>query len=145
LPPYGKAKKQEVQAFYPNFLLVLLSVLPRLLNGQPFVLKVHLFFLNARLFRQGEGLAGVGLGEMLYICKKVELRIMETVSVKIRNPKARQLLNDLVELELIDISPRVSFVELLPKLRNNERQAPTLEEITAEVEIVRAARYAKQA
>ncbi len=70
---------------------------------------------------------------------------METISVKIRNPKARQLLNDLVELDLIDISPNVSFAELLSKLRKNEHQAPTLEEITAEVEMVRAARYAKQA
>lgn len=70
---------------------------------------------------------------------------METISVEIRNPKARRLLNDLVELDLIVINPRVSFAELLPKLRKNEQQAPSLEEITAEVETIRAARYAKPA
>lgn len=69
---------------------------------------------------------------------------METISVEVRNPKARKLLNDLVELDLIAITPRASFAKVLSKLRKNEQQAPSLEEITAEVETVRAARYAKQ-
>ncbi|MDR2938014.1 MAG: hypothetical protein LBU92_03640 [Prevotellaceae bacterium] len=70
---------------------------------------------------------------------------METISIEVRNPKARNLLNDLVELDLIAINPRPSFAKLLSKLRSSEQQAPTLEEITAEVEAVRAARYVKQA
>jgi len=69
---------------------------------------------------------------------------METISVEIKNPKARKLLNNLVELDLIAINPGASFTKVLAKLRKNEHQAPTLEEITAEVEFVRAKRYGKQ-
>ena len=69
---------------------------------------------------------------------------METINVEIRNPKARKLLNNLVELDLIAINPRASFANVLAVLRKNEHQAPTLEEITAEVEFVRAKRYGEQ-
>jgi len=62
---------------------------------------------------------------------------METIRVEIINPKARKLLNDLADMNLINIQLQDSFSELLSKFRNSEQQAPSLEEITAEVEAVR--------
>ena len=71
---------------------------------------------------------------------------METLRIEILNPKAKRLLKDLAELKLITISKsvdsKVEFKEILSKLRSNSDTAPSLEEITREVEIVRALRYA---
>jgi len=70
---------------------------------------------------------------------------METIRIEIINPKARKLLRDLADMNLINIQSQDSFSELLFKLRENEQQTPSLEEITAEVEAVRKAKYAKKA
>lgn len=69
---------------------------------------------------------------------------METLNIDIINPKAKLLLNNLEELNLIRINKNKvnsDFKELLEKLRINSSDAPTLEEITDEVDSVRKARY----
>lgn len=70
---------------------------------------------------------------------------METISIEILNPKARRLLNDLAELNLIAIKNTPSFKGLLEGLRKSENDIPSIEEITKEVEQVRKRRYAKKA
>ncbi|WP_026452313.1 hypothetical protein [Aequorivita capsosiphonis] len=70
---------------------------------------------------------------------------METMRIKILNPKAESLLKNLADLDLIEITdPKKEFLELLERLQSNAHTAPTLEEITAEVEIVRKARYEQE-
>lgn len=66
---------------------------------------------------------------------------MESLNVQIINPKAKSLLLNLEEMNLIRIEPKPSLSEILAKLRRNEAEAPTLEEITEEVELVRQKRY----
>ena len=71
---------------------------------------------------------------------------METIRIDILNPKAKSLLKDLADLDLIRIKKekvKSEFKELLDKLRIDSDSAPTLDEITAEVESVRKARYEK--
>ncbi len=62
------------------------------------------------------------------------------------NPKAKSLLNDLADLKLIKIKRnkvKSEFAEILKKLRKHSATAPTLAEITAEVESVRKAKHEK--
>lgn len=71
---------------------------------------------------------------------------METIRIDILNPKAKALLNDLENLDLIRIREEKSdtdFSDLLKKLRSKASKAPRLEEIAAEVESVRKSRYEK--
>lgn len=70
---------------------------------------------------------------------------MNTMTVDIINPKASKLLQDLADLNLISIrsNSKEGFVSVLNKLRANSKNAPSLKEITKEVELVRAKRYAK--
>ena len=68
---------------------------------------------------------------------------MSTVTVEILNPKAGTLLRNLADLNLINIKKQASLSEMLAKLRSNEASAPSLEEITKEVECVRQVRYEK--
>jgi hypothetical protein len=71
---------------------------------------------------------------------------METIRIDILNPKAKSLLKDLADLDLIRIKKekvKFEFKELLDKFRINSDNAPSLEDITAEVESVRKARYEK--
>ena len=71
---------------------------------------------------------------------------METIRVDILNPKAKALLKDLANLDLIRIRKENSentFSEVLKKFRSKSDEAPSLEEITKEVEAVRKARYEK--
>lgn len=68
---------------------------------------------------------------------------METIRIDILNPKAKALLEDLANLDLIRIRKETSktdFSVLLKKFRSKSDQAPSLEEITKEVEAVRIAR-----
>jgi hypothetical protein len=64
---------------------------------------------------------------------------METVRIDILNPKAKQLLFDLMDLNLIRVSdttsPRVKFLALLKQMRSKD--APSPEEIQKEVKAVR--------
>jgi hypothetical protein len=68
---------------------------------------------------------------------------MSIFQIKILNPKAIKLIQDLADLELISISqPKESgFFNLLAKLRSKAEFVPSLEEITKEVDKIRAERY----
>lgn len=69
---------------------------------------------------------------------------METLSIEILNPKAINIIQGLAELNLIHIKKEnkdSEFLNLLKDLRSNSALAPTIEEITAEVESVRNKRY----
>ena len=71
---------------------------------------------------------------------------MTILRIELINPEARTLLEDLAKLDLIRIqevgeTPQ-RFSALLAKLRTYEAEAPTLEEITQEVEEVRHQRFA---
>ena len=71
---------------------------------------------------------------------------METLHIDILNPKAKSLLKNLADLDLIRIKNKKiksEFTELLDKLQINSDNAPLLTEITEEVTIVRKARYEK--
>ena len=71
---------------------------------------------------------------------------MDTLQIDILNPKAIQLLKDLADMDLISIrdSSDDGFLKLVNKIRAKAKDnPPTLEEITNEVELVRANRYAK--
>jgi hypothetical protein len=66
--------------------------------------------------------------------------------VDILNPKAAKLLRDLADMNLIaiqDISTP-GFASVLKKLRSQAKTAPSLDEITQEVESVRSKRHAKK-
>jgi hypothetical protein len=72
---------------------------------------------------------------------------METLRIEIVNPKAKSLIRSLADMNLIRIKKegaKSKFSEILTRLRKNSEDAPTLEEITAEVEAVRKARYEEQ-
>jgi hypothetical protein len=71
---------------------------------------------------------------------------MESLRIEILNPKARNLIKSLADMNLIRIKKddeKTEFTELLAKLRKRPDDAPSLEEITKEVESVRNARYEK--
>lgn len=71
---------------------------------------------------------------------------MEIIRTDILNPKAKALLKYLANLDLIRIRKENSenaFSEVLKKLRSKSDEAPSLEEITKDVEAVRKARYEK--
>lgn len=71
---------------------------------------------------------------------------METIRIDILNPKAKSLLKELADLDLIRLKEDQSdsaFRELLGRLRTKSDEAPSLDEITAEVEFVRKSRYEK--
>jgi hypothetical protein len=68
---------------------------------------------------------------------------METLRIDIVNPKAKKIIKELAELNLISIrdkDPIKSFQGLLTKLRSN-KEVISLDEITKEVERVRAKRH----
>ena len=70
-----------------------------------------------------------------------------TLQVDILNPKATKLLQDLADLNLISIKGGKDdgFLKIIKKLRAKAAaNPPSLEEITKEVESVRAKRYAKE-
>jgi len=65
---------------------------------------------------------------------------MEAMSIEILNPKAKALLRNLASMNLITIKKQLSLSEMLASLCRNEALAPSLENITKEVEVVRQAR-----
>jgi hypothetical protein len=72
---------------------------------------------------------------------------MQTYQVNILNPKAAKLLQDLADLNLISIkqAPKDNFLRIVGKLRlKAERNPPSVDEITKEVEEVRTKRHAKK-
>jgi hypothetical protein len=77
---------------------------------------------------------------------------METITIDIINPKAKELLNPiLTELKYKNfvgvreqLKEKSPLEKLLAAIRENATEEISLEEITAEVEIVRKARYANK-
>ncbi len=70
-----------------------------------------------------------------------------TIQIDILNPKATKLLKNLADLKLISIreSGESEFLKVVGQLRKKaEKQVPTMDMITREVELVRAKRYAKK-
>jgi hypothetical protein len=67
---------------------------------------------------------------------------MENLKIKILNPKAKKLLEDMADLKLIAINDQTQndFFEIVKKLRKKKAKI-TLQEITEEVEKVRSKRY----
>jgi len=69
---------------------------------------------------------------------------METIKVDILNPKAKNILKGLADLNLIKIrkeEKKSDFAQLLAKLRDQTKPVPDLDEIAKEVESVRKIRY----
>lgn len=71
---------------------------------------------------------------------------MNTIRVNILNPKAAKLLENLADMNLIAIQDvsKNGFAGVLKKLRSKAKSAPTYDEITKEVELVRSRRYEKK-
>ena len=70
--------------------------------------------------------------------------MMESLRIDIVNPKAKSILKNLADLNLIRIKKeniKSEFMELLDKMRINPEDAPSMEDITEEVEAVRDKRY----
>mgnify|MGYP001334086541 CR=1 FL=1 len=71
---------------------------------------------------------------------------METIRIEIINPKAKSLIKSLADMDLIRIRKgkiKSEFIDLLERLRAKSDNAPSLVEITKEVEAVRESRYEK--
>ncbi len=71
---------------------------------------------------------------------------METIRIDILNPKAKNLLQSLANLNLIKIKKeniKSEFLLMLAKFRKNSGDELSLEEITKEIEIARKSRYEK--
>lgn len=69
---------------------------------------------------------------------------MESIRIDIVNPKAKSLLKDMADLNLIRIKDeeiKSEFKELLDKLRVDDKKAPSLDDISDEVEAARKERY----
>ena len=70
---------------------------------------------------------------------------METIRIDILNPKAKEILKNLADLNLIRINKdrKPNFSGLLKTLRAKSEDEISLDEITEEVEKVRKSRYEK--
>lgn len=68
---------------------------------------------------------------------------MNTIQVNILNPKADIILKDMEKQNLISIkrTSDKNLRSILNNLRSNAKTAPSLKEITKEVELVRTKRY----
>ncbi|MSQ79524.1 MAG: hypothetical protein EXR21_07605 [Flavobacteriaceae bacterium] len=72
---------------------------------------------------------------------------MNTMQIDLLNPKAGKLLQDLVDLKLIAIrkSDNDGFMDIVNKIRDKAKgNAPSLDEITKEVKIVRTLRHPRK-
>jgi hypothetical protein len=73
---------------------------------------------------------------------------MEAITIEIINPKVKNIIKDLAALKLINIGKPIrknnELDAILKKLRSHDQKL-SLEEITKEVETVRAERYARKA
>ena len=68
---------------------------------------------------------------------------MESLRIEIINPKAKSLIKSLADMDLIRIKKekvRYEIKEIVDSLREHSDEAPSLDEITKEVESVRKAR-----
>ena len=109
-----------------------------------FILQV-----NPALYIAEERLGGMKKGYQCgfdKFCNFDKIFIMEAITIEILNPKAKQLIKDLADMKLINISKSnnriADFKKILTKLRSNSDSIPSLDEINKEVELVRTKRYA---
>lgn len=69
---------------------------------------------------------------------------MESMNIDILNPKAKNLLQNLADLDLIRINKsdggNSDFLTVVSRMRNNADSTPTLDEISREVDAVRKKR-----
>ncbi|MES2649233.1 MAG: hypothetical protein V4717_20310 [Bacteroidota bacterium] len=88
-----------------------------------------------------------GHAKTLYETKRFSyIWLMQTYQVNILNPKATKLLQDLADLKLISIkqTSEDNFLKAFNNLRLKAADnPPSLDDITQEVETVRAKRYGK--
>ena len=69
---------------------------------------------------------------------------METMTINIINPKAKKLIKDLADMNLIEIDKKSdNVIDYLKKIRSKVKNPPTFEEITEIVEEVRTEMYNK--
>jgi len=71
---------------------------------------------------------------------------METINIDILNPKAKKLLKNLADLNLIKINDeqkQVDFSSILERMRSKTNFDISMDDITKEVEQVRKTRFAK--
>jgi hypothetical protein len=69
---------------------------------------------------------------------------METMTINIINPKAKKLIKDLADMNLIEIDKKSDkVIDYLKKIRSKVKNPPTFEEITEIVEEVRTEMYNK--
>ena len=71
---------------------------------------------------------------------------MESLRIEIINPKAKKLIKNLADMDLIKIKKENSssdFKKLFSQIRKNSENAPSLEDISKEVELIRKARHEK--
>jgi hypothetical protein len=69
---------------------------------------------------------------------------METLQIEIIEPRAKQLIDGLANLDLIKVTPmanKAAFKKLLEKARSSGTELPSEKEIAEEVEAVRSQRY----
>jgi hypothetical protein len=73
---------------------------------------------------------------------------MNVYQIELLEPGAKSLLDELVKLNLIKfrpvVQPKQEFKALVKKIRSKQTELPTMEEVIAEVEAVRALRYGKK-
>ena len=73
---------------------------------------------------------------------------MEALKIKILNPKAKKIIQGLVDLKLIQITEERDSDQkvrlLLKKLRSYSAESPSLDEITKIVEEARTERYERK-
>ncbi len=68
---------------------------------------------------------------------------MNTLTIDILDPSAETALNELASRNLIAVREQKGFSAILENFRKQANNAPSLEEITEEVEAVRRKRYEK--
>jgi len=71
---------------------------------------------------------------------------METIKIEIINPNVLALLEDLAKLDLIKLKKesKLSFSKVLKKIQAKNDNKLSIDDISTEVEIVRASRYDKK-
>ena len=69
---------------------------------------------------------------------------MESIRIEILNPKVKKILQNLADLNLIRMQEKddiSSLKNLFTRLRSDEKNTPSMDEITSAVEEERARRY----
>lgn len=68
---------------------------------------------------------------------------MNTINIEILNPKAKKLIQDLADLNLISIKPDTNVFFNVVKKNRSKKATISMDQITREVELVRKKRNGK--